>query len=116
MNKKLITFLFSVNTLLTVSSITLGVNIPPAPGQTGGPALVNDPSDFINRVLNFLYPVFFGFSIVMFLVAAYMFLTAQGAPEALEKARSALIWGVVGVVLGIASISIPFIIIKLGFA
>lgn len=50
--------------------------------------------------------VFGAFAVICFLIAGIMFLTAQGAPENLQKARSAVIWGVAGVVIGILAFSI----------
>ena len=48
--------------------------------------------------------------VVCFIMAAIMFLTAQGAPEKITTARSAFVWGVVGVVVGVLAYSILTII------
>ena len=70
-------------------------------------------SDFwriIIRVLNLIWPIFVGLAIIMFLVSGFLFLTAQGEPNTLKIAKDSLIWGIIGVIVGILSVSIPFII------
>lgn len=64
----------------------------------------------IIQLLKFIWPVFIGLAILMFLLAGVYFLTAQGDPGKLKEARSALIWGIVGVVVGILSFSLPYIV------
>lgn len=67
-------------------------------------------TQIVNIVLNFIWPLFVGFAVIMFLVAGFMFLTAQGAPEKIATARMSILWGVIGVVIGIIAFSIPFIV------
>ena len=50
--------------------------------------------------------IFAAVAVVSFLIAGVAFLTANGAPEKLKLARSAFVWGVAGVVVGIISYSI----------
>jgi len=53
----------------------------------------------------------FGFiAVICFVVSGILFLTAQGQPEKLSTARSSLIWGFVGVVVGIVAFSIIAIV------
>ena len=51
-----------------------------------------------------------GFAIVMFVLAGFQMLQAQGDPEGVGKARMSVIWGMVGVALGILAFSIPFFV------
>ncbi len=45
-------------------------------------------------------------ALLMFVLAGITFLTAQGDSTKLQTARSAVIWGVVGVIVGIAAFGI----------
>lgn len=64
----------------------------------------------IIAILNFIWPIFIGFAIIMLLLAGFLFLTAQGEPSKVKEARFAVIWGVVGIIVGILAFSIPFIV------
>jgi len=46
-------------------------------------------------------PIFFGLAIIMFLYAGILFLIAEGDPSKLTKARQAVLWGVIGIVVGL---------------
>lgn len=59
---------------------------------------------------NVIWIVFGAIAVIMFVVAGILFLTAGGDPEKIQKARSALIWGVAGVVVGIIAFSILAIV------
>ena len=80
--------------------------IPP-PGQ---PGLILDLWAVVNKILGFLWLLFVGFAVIMFLISGFLFLTAKGDPNKLEVARDSLIWGVVGFIVGLLASSIPYII------
>ncbi len=111
MNKKLVT-LFSSAIILTLPVVILAdINPGPAPDTQN-----LSVTQFINIVLNFIWPVFVGFAVIIFLIAGFLFLTAQGDPAKISTARNAVLLGVIVVILGILSFSIPFIIrTTLGF-
>lgn len=50
--------------------------------------------------------VFSGIAVVMFVAAGVLFLTAGGEAEKITRARSAFVWGVAGVIVGILAFSI----------
>lgn len=65
----------------------------------------------LNNLLNIVvWPVFFGVSIIMFVWAGILFLTAQGEPDKLTSARKAVIWGIIGIFIAILGFSITNII------
>lgn len=70
-------------------------------------------SDIITKILNLMWVVLVAFAMIMFLVAAFQFLSAQGEPEEIKKARNSLIWGVVGLAVAIIAFSLPRIIVGL---
>lgn len=57
----------------------------------------------MGKVADAVWYVFAGVAIIMFLVAGIIFLTANGSPEKIGQARNAVIWGIVGVVVGIVA-------------
>jgi len=105
MNKKLV-ILFSSMVLLTLPVVMLAdINPGPAPNSQN-----LSVTQIVNIVLNFIWPIFVGFAVIMFLVAGFLFLTAQGDPGKVGAARQAILWGIIGVVVGVIAFSIPFII------
>ncbi len=104
MNKKLIT-LSIVSILLVLPIFTLAINPIDQP-QRG----TFDIATAIDNIFGFIWPIFIAFAVLMFIFAGFLFLTAQGDPTKISSAKKALIWGIIGVAVGILSSSIPFII------
>jgi len=75
-----------------------------------GPASIESLPALISQIQTIMWIIFGGIAVIMFVVAGIMFLTAQGQPEKVQTARSALIWGIAGVVVGILAYSILTII------
>jgi hypothetical protein len=61
-------------------------------------------------IINIVWIVFTVIAVIAFLIAGILFMTAMGDPEKIKNARNALIWGVVGVIVGILAFSIVQII------
>jgi len=100
---------------IALSLTTIGMAVLPiiALAQVGGAA----PSTFAisleslgQIIVNQIWIVFTIIAIVCFVVAGVLFLTSQGDPEKIAKARSALIWGVAGIVVGILAFTIIAVI------
>lgn len=66
--------------------------------------------DIIDSLETMAWVIFGAIAVISFLVAGILFLTAHGAPEKLQTARAAVLWGVAGVVVGIIAFSIISII------
>ncbi len=105
MNKKL-SILISSLVLVALPIATLAFDAGPTPGSN---ASLN-VNELVGKILDFIWPLFIGFAVIMFLVAGFLFLTAQGDASKVAAARQAVLWGVVGVVVGVLAFSIPFII------
>lgn len=75
-----------------------------APGGTGGS--IGSLQQLINSLTNAAGLIFGGVAVIMFVIAGILFLTAGGTPEKVQAARSAFMWGVAGVVVGILAFSI----------
>ena len=104
MNKK-IAPTFTALTLLFLPVAVLAINIPSFP-----PGANVNVMTIIDAVFSFIWPLFAGFSVVMFVIAGFMFLLANGDVTKAGGARSAVIWGSVGVAVGVLAFSIPFLV------
>jgi len=105
MNKKLIALSALVALALPVVSLAVeGVGANPPATTVIGIVYI------INQVVNIVWWVFIAIAIILFLVTGILFLNAHGDPGKLETARQALIWGTVGVFVGIIAFSIIFIV------
>ncbi|OGZ66984.1 MAG: hypothetical protein A3D35_01815 [Candidatus Staskawiczbacteria bacterium RIFCSPHIGHO2_02_FULL_34_9] len=104
MNKKLIAS--SAITLLSIPAVMLAFN----PGNIPNASPTLDINTLVDVLFSILWPVAVAFFIVMFIMAAFKFATAQGDPTAIASARSFLIWGIVGVIVALLAFSIPFIV------
>ncbi|OGZ66429.1 MAG: hypothetical protein A3C50_02480 [Candidatus Staskawiczbacteria bacterium RIFCSPHIGHO2_02_FULL_43_16] len=105
-NKKLVTSV-SLAALLVLPLIVSAVVIPAAPG--GNLTVVTA----LDLVLGFMWIIFVAAFFIFLFIASFFFLSAQGEPEGIAKARQALIWAVVSLVIAIVSFSIPKIITTL---
>ena len=57
-------------------------------------------AEYVSRILNtFLIPILGGLALIMVIYAGYIYMTSQGNPEALGRAKDILIGVVVGIVL-----------------
>jgi len=64
----------------------------------------------VDSIVSAAWTIFAAIVIICFVMAGILFLTAQGAPEKLNTAKSAFIWGIVGVIVGILAYSILLIV------
>ena len=80
------------------------------PGIPRGTLKIEVILTVINFFFQVLWQIFFGFAVIMFLVAGFMFLAGRGEVEKIKKAKDAVVWGIIGVIVGIIAFSIPLII------
>jgi len=57
-----------------------------------------------------VWPVFVGGIVVMFLYSGFLFLSSEGDPTKLSKAKMSVLWAVVGIIVGILAFSAKSII------
>ena len=105
MNKKLI-----ISSVLPAMLLLPMVALAFAPGDIPNAAPNLSINDLVDVIFSIIWPVAVAFFIIMFIVAAFMFMSARGDPAGVEKARQAVIWGVVGVIVALLAFSIPFIV------
>lgn len=100
--------------LITLISSTISLAIPVAALAFVADAIPRNVNISIANVLSgvfaIVWPVVVAVIIIMFIVAGFEFLTAQGAPEKLKLARSAVIWGIAGVMVIVLAFSIITIV------
>lgn len=101
MKKKLIV-LFALAILL-IPIVSFGLVVPKLAKEGIEIDLVRIISELLG---NIIWPIIVAVTVIMFLVAGFKFLTAQGAPDKLKEAKSAVIWGIAGVVVIVLSFSI----------
>jgi hypothetical protein len=105
MNKKLIAAT-ALTVLLALPLFTLAFNAGAIPTNANNNFNI---SDLLDTVFSIFWPVVVAVVIILFVVAGFLFLTAQGDPGKVAQARQAVIWGVVGVaviLLGFAIVAI----------
>lgn len=71
-----------------------------------GAPQVGDIRDIIGSIELLVGFIFGAVAVISFVMAGILFLTSQGQPEKIQHARQAVIWGFVGVVVGIIAFSI----------
>ncbi len=79
------------------------------PGQNG----ITSVWTFFNRILNFIWPIFIGIAILMFIVAGFTFLTANGDPSKIKTAQHAVVWAMVGVGVAVLAYSLVIVVTNL---
>ena len=100
MNKKLIALTSTTLLMFPVLVFAFGAPLP---------GIVNI-STAIDRIFLFIWPLFIAFAIIMFIVAGFIYLTAHGEPGRVKTAGQAVMWGAVGVGVGVLAFSIPTIV------
>lgn len=81
-------------------------------GGVPGP-IITSPTDIsvlITRILNWVAGIIMTIAVIMLLFSAVMYLTAGGSEERVGKAKSYLLYAIVGIVVAILTFSVqPFI-------
>lgn len=104
MHKKLIILYLAVFLLLpVVVSADIVVPDPPAQGTLNITAA-------INKIINFIWPIFGAVAIIIFISAGYLYLTARGDPTKISLAHKTVMWGIIGVAVAMFASTIPWII------
>jgi len=58
------------------------------------------------KITDFVWKVFALFALVLFVIAGMLFLMSRGDPDKVKTARTAFVWGIVGIVLALLAYSI----------
>ena len=107
MNKKLIfTSALAALSMLPIAALA-ALDIPLQPTQA---AIV--PRVLVNNIVSMMWLVFVGVAIVFFIIIGILFLSNMGNPEEIAKSRKALIWGGVGIGVGVVAFGMVRIVMN----
>jgi hypothetical protein len=106
MKKNIIAFV--ALSILALPVLALAQMEANAPGGTG--ATIGSLTQIIHDIENAMGLIFGAIAVICFLTAGILFLTAGGVPEKVQAARSAFLWGIAGVIVGIVAFSIVAIV------
>jgi phosphoglycerol transferase MdoB-like AlkP superfamily enzyme len=95
---------------IILSLITVGVVALPIVAMAQPPVTINSLPEMVSKIEAAVWIVFGLIAVICFVVAGILFLTAGGVPEKVAAARSAFLWGVAGVIVGILAYSIIAIV------
>jgi hypothetical protein len=107
MNKK-ISYLFVLILLASPLSVFAQIARPIYPT-----APITDFWCLIVAIINFIWPIFAGIAILIFIYVGLMFLTARGEPGKVKTAREAVIWGVVGIIVALLAYALVLTVTNL---
>lgn len=108
MNKKIIALLALVALFASPTMVFAELSDGAIPSTPTGS--IEDFLDLLDPILNLMWQIFIALAFIMILIAAFLFITANGDPGKLQSARQALIWAAVAVGVGLVAFSIPRII------
>ena len=91
----------SIMLLPVMALAQMETNAPGGPGAT-----IGNLQQVVHDIENAAGLVFGALAVIMFIFAGVRFLTAGGEAEKVQQARSAFLWGIAGVVVGILAFSI----------
>ena len=66
--------------------------------------------EVLDRIVNWTFSFLLIFAVIFIFYAAFLFLTAGGDPEIINKAKSQLLWSVVAIVIALVAKGVVFII------
>jgi len=95
---------------LTLTVVSLSMLVLPILALAQPSVQVGSLQEIVTSIENAMWIIFGGIAVIAFVVAGILFLTAGGAPEKIATARSAFIWGIAGIVVGIIAYSIIAIV------
>ena len=94
-----------VVSLLLLSALALPITAMAIPSQPGEGS-IGSLDDLYNKIGTAAWAVFAMIALIAFIIAGILFLTAAGQPEKIAQARTAFLWGVAGIVVGVVAYSI----------
>lgn len=102
-------------TFIATSAYAAGTygNFAPPPNGVTPPAPLNNVaqvSSLFDAVIGWLFWALILFSIIMFLVGGYRYVTSSGDPEKVKNANKTLLYAAIAVVVAIVAAGIPSLI------
>jgi len=91
--------------LILLSVFALPITAMAIPNQPS-PGAIGDIDSLYETIGNIAWKIFAIIALIAFVTAGILFLSAAGDPEKIKTARTAFIWGIVGIVVAILAFSI----------
>lgn len=60
---------------------------------------VSGVTEYVSKILKWLYPIIGGLALLMIIYAGYLYMTSQGNPDSVNRAKDIIIGVVTGIVL-----------------
>ncbi len=71
---------------------------------------VNDIYRILEKIVGYVYGIFFIVAVLFILLAAFSFLTAQGDPQKIISARNQILWAAVAIAIALLSVGAQAIV------
>lgn len=102
--KKLITYKNIAWTTVVGQTMFMSHALAAAPSDAAGVSAI------IDKIAGWLFTILISLAAVIFIYAAFLYMTAGGNAARVESAKKTLIWGIVGFILATLAWGIPEII------
>jgi len=103
--------IFLVLGLLAVFSVpVLSLAVENLPQLSSTSLTTSSVSKVVDTIFNWIFGIVSTLTVLIFVLAGFYFVTAQGDPEKVGKAKQMMIYGVIGVVVMIIAKAIPYFI------
>ncbi len=104
MNRKIISLVVFISLFCLTSFVLAQVEIPNPLGEgTDFPTLLTNIATGVGTLIGYI-------GVIMIIVAGILYLTSAGSPERIGTAKKALVYAVIGIVIGIAANAIVEVI------
>ena len=109
MNKKIVSASIFVSLLCSASLALADTAQIINPLKNGG---VNNFCDLLTKIAGQVGTVIASLGVIMIIVSGILYLTSAGSPEKIKTAKTALIYAIVGIAIGIAAVAIKDIVLS----
>lgn len=71
---------------------------------------VGGVTSFLDRIVNYLFGIFLVIAVIMIIYAAFLYLTAAGKEDQLNKAKTTIIYAVIAIVVAVVARSLVVLV------
>jgi len=81
-------------------------------GTGGAGSSINSVANFVAIIANLFVVVAVGVSLISLTLSFIKFVTSTGDPKAVEKAKSGVLWGILGLLISLLAFTIKDILVR----
>tara|TARA_Y100000310_G_C20516450_1_gene731427 strand:+ start:344 stop:658 length:315 start_codon:yes stop_codon:yes gene_type:complete len=96
-----------------LSLILIGLLVVPVVGFAQRTAPVVPIDRLLDNIVNWLFTILLVVATIWLIIAGYYFVTAQGDPDRVAKARNMVLWALIGVLVAFAAKGLVLLIEKI---